>query len=58
MGGPKNIKREYKIEGKTRQDRIRNSTFRENLKIKPTLESVEERETYKVHFLITVRWIN
>jgi hypothetical protein len=33
-----------KIEGKTRQGRIRNSTFRENLKIKPTLQAVKERQ--------------
>jgi hypothetical protein len=33
-----------KIYGKTRIDRIRNSTFRENLKIKPTLQPVEERQ--------------
>jgi hypothetical protein len=33
-----------KIEGKSRQDRIRKSTFRKNLKIKPTLQIVEERQ--------------
>jgi hypothetical protein len=32
-----------KIEEKTREDRIRNSTFRENLKKKSTLQTVEER---------------
>jgi hypothetical protein len=32
------------IEGKSRQDRIRKSTFRNNLKIKPTLQIVEERQ--------------
>jgi hypothetical protein len=33
-----------KIEEKTRLDRIRNYTFRENLKIKLTLQAVEERQ--------------
>jgi hypothetical protein len=32
-----------KIEEKTREDRIRNSTFRVNLKKKSTLQAVEER---------------
>jgi hypothetical protein len=33
-----------KTEGKTRQGRIRNSTFKENLKIKATLQAVKERQ--------------
>jgi hypothetical protein len=36
-----------KIEGKTREDRIRNSTFRENLKIKPALPTVKVVLTFK-----------
>jgi hypothetical protein len=34
-----------KIEEKTRQERLRNSTFRENLKVRqPILEAIEERQ--------------
>jgi hypothetical protein len=33
-----------KIEGKTKQGRIRNSTLKENLKINPTVQAVGERQ--------------